>query len=214
MVQQRGQPLGQLVEIDGRRLRLTNLDKVLYPATGTTKGEVIDYYSRIAPAMLPHLRAFGRSLTGNADLADDLVQDTLERALNKWRLWRPGNLRNWLLTTMHHFFNNQLATENRLQYRDAAELQETPVAPTQGDGLALRDLWHERALAACSALGLAAVRGEHHVGAEADAGVDRPERARVEQAVLCLVHRFGLLVRCHDVHGSNAKASLQLIVCN
>ena len=35
---------GQLVEIDGRRLRLTNLDKVLYPATGTTKGEVIDYY--------------------------------------------------------------------------------------------------------------------------------------------------------------------------
>ena len=52
---------GQLVEIDGRRLRLTNLDKVLYPATGTTKGEVIDYYSRIAPAMLPHLR--GRPVT-------------------------------------------------------------------------------------------------------------------------------------------------------
>ena len=52
---------GQLVEIDGRRLRLTNLDKVLYPATGTTKGEVIDYYSRIAPALLPHLR--GRPVT-------------------------------------------------------------------------------------------------------------------------------------------------------
>ncbi|WP_448656059.1 ATP-dependent DNA ligase [Microbacterium lacticum] len=52
---------GQLVEIDGRRLRLTNLDKVLYPATGTTKGEVIDYYSRIAPAMLPHVR--GRPVT-------------------------------------------------------------------------------------------------------------------------------------------------------
>lgn len=52
---------GQLVEIDGRRLRLSNLDKVLYPATGTTKGEVIDYYSRIAPVMLPHLR--GRPVT-------------------------------------------------------------------------------------------------------------------------------------------------------
>lgn len=43
----------QQVEIDGRRLRLSNLDKVLYPATGTTKGEVIDYYHRIAPVMVP-----------------------------------------------------------------------------------------------------------------------------------------------------------------
>lgn len=52
---------GQLVQIDGRRLRVTNLDKVVYPETGTTKGEVIGYYSRIAPLMLPHLR--GRPVT-------------------------------------------------------------------------------------------------------------------------------------------------------
>ena len=39
------------VEVDGRRLRLTNLDKVLYPATGFTKGQVVDYYARIAPVM-------------------------------------------------------------------------------------------------------------------------------------------------------------------
>ena len=43
------------VEVEGRRLRLTNLDKVLYPATGFTKGQVVDYYTRIAPTMLPHL---------------------------------------------------------------------------------------------------------------------------------------------------------------
>ena len=43
----------QQVEIDGRRLKLSNLDKVLYPQTGTTKGEVIDYYHRIAPVMVP-----------------------------------------------------------------------------------------------------------------------------------------------------------------
>jgi bifunctional non-homologous end joining protein LigD len=43
------------VEVDGRQLTLSNLDKVLYPATGFTKGEVIDYYSRIAPVLLPHL---------------------------------------------------------------------------------------------------------------------------------------------------------------
>lgn len=51
----------QVVEVGGRRLRLSNLDKVLYPATGTTKAEVIDYYSRIAPLLLPHLA--GRPVT-------------------------------------------------------------------------------------------------------------------------------------------------------
>ncbi|WJS89612.1 ATP-dependent DNA ligase [Microbacterium testaceum] len=45
----------QTVRIGGRRLRLSNLDKVLYPETGTTKGEVIDYYSRVAPLLLPHV---------------------------------------------------------------------------------------------------------------------------------------------------------------
>jgi len=44
------------VEVEGRTLPLSNLDKVLFPRTGTTKGEVIDYYARIAPVMLPHLR--------------------------------------------------------------------------------------------------------------------------------------------------------------
>ncbi len=43
----------QRVTIDGRRLRVTNLDKVLYPATGTTKAEVMDYYQRIAPLLIP-----------------------------------------------------------------------------------------------------------------------------------------------------------------
>jgi bifunctional non-homologous end joining protein LigD len=44
------------VEVEGRRLSLSNLDKVLYPQTGFTKGQVIEYYSRVAPAVLPHLR--------------------------------------------------------------------------------------------------------------------------------------------------------------
>jgi bifunctional non-homologous end joining protein LigD len=43
------------VEIDGRQLELSNLDKVLYPEAGFTKAQVIDYYTRIAPVMLPHL---------------------------------------------------------------------------------------------------------------------------------------------------------------
>jgi bifunctional non-homologous end joining protein LigD len=43
------------VEVGGRRLKLSNLEKVFYPATGFTKGQVIDYYTRIAPVLLPHL---------------------------------------------------------------------------------------------------------------------------------------------------------------
>jgi len=44
-----------LVRVDGRELELSNLDKVLYPAAGFTKGEVIDYYTRVSPVLLPHL---------------------------------------------------------------------------------------------------------------------------------------------------------------
>lgn len=43
-----------VVDVDGKKLSLSNLDKVLYPATGFTKGQVIDYYVRIAPVLLPH----------------------------------------------------------------------------------------------------------------------------------------------------------------
>ena len=50
-----------VVEVDGRRLTLSNLDKVLYPGSGFTKAEVVDYYTRVAPVLLPHLA--GRPLT-------------------------------------------------------------------------------------------------------------------------------------------------------
>jgi bifunctional non-homologous end joining protein LigD len=49
------------VDVAGRTLTLSNLDKVLYPETGFTKGEVLDYYTRISPVLLPHLA--GRALT-------------------------------------------------------------------------------------------------------------------------------------------------------
>jgi bifunctional non-homologous end joining protein LigD len=44
------------IEVEGRTLSLSNLDKVFYPATGFTKGQLIEYYTRIAPVLLPHLR--------------------------------------------------------------------------------------------------------------------------------------------------------------
>ena len=58
---------------------------------------------------IPSLRRYARALTGDAWLADDLVQDTLERACSKWRLWTVGSdLRAWLFTLMHNLFVNQL----------------------------------------------------------------------------------------------------------
>jgi bifunctional non-homologous end joining protein LigD len=52
---------GEEVEVDGRELKLTNLDKVLYPKAGFSKGEVVDYYAKVAPVIVPHLK--GRALT-------------------------------------------------------------------------------------------------------------------------------------------------------
>jgi bifunctional non-homologous end joining protein LigD len=54
-------PTPTIVEVEGRKLKLSNLDKVLYPAAGFTKGQVIDYIVRIAPVLVPHL--VGRPLT-------------------------------------------------------------------------------------------------------------------------------------------------------
>jgi len=54
-------PAKQRVEIDGRTLSVSNLEKVLFPEVGFTKAQVIDYYVRIAPVLLPHVA--GRPVT-------------------------------------------------------------------------------------------------------------------------------------------------------
>ena len=47
---------GTVVQIGDRELKLSNLDKVLYPEAGFTKGDVIDYYTKVSPVLLPHLK--------------------------------------------------------------------------------------------------------------------------------------------------------------
>ncbi|QTX03573.1 ATP-dependent DNA ligase [Agromyces archimandritae] len=74
----------RLVDVDGRHLRLTNLDKVMYPETGTTKGEVISYYAEIAAVMLPHVA--GRPVTQKrwvhgVGTADEPQQPFFEKAI-------------------------------------------------------------------------------------------------------------------------------------
>ena len=64
-------------------------------------------YQLIVP-FIPNLRRYARALIGDREGADDLVQDTLERAVRKFHLWRPGDLRAWLFSIMHNVFVNQL----------------------------------------------------------------------------------------------------------
>lgn len=75
-----------LVEVDGRRLKLSNLDKVLYPATGTTKGEVLHYYAQIAPVLLPHLadRAVTRIRWPNGTGGEKFFEKNLPPGAPDW----------------------------------------------------------------------------------------------------------------------------------
>lgn len=90
-------------------------------------------------AEIPRLRRYARALTGDVVRADDLVQDTLERALGKWSLWRPGNLRAWLLSIMHNLFVNQARSPRLVDYPGDEALPDLPTRPTQHDALELRD---------------------------------------------------------------------------
>jgi RNA polymerase sigma-70 factor (ECF subfamily) len=94
-------------------------------------------------ALIPRLRRYARALTGERARADDLVQDTLERAWTKLHLYRAGtDLRAWLFTVMHNVYVNQVRAARSTVEFDESQLD--PVAPPQGDRLDVRDL--ERAL--------------------------------------------------------------------
>lgn len=88
---------------------------------------------------IPRLRRYARALTGDVVRADDLVQDTLERALGKWSLWRPGNLRAWLFSIMHNLFVNQARSPQLVDYPGDEALPDLPTRAAQGDALELRD---------------------------------------------------------------------------
>ncbi len=75
----------RVVEVDGRELKLTNLDKVLYPQAGFTKGEMVDYYARVAEAMVPHLRGRAVTLRRFPEGVDDLDSAFFEKRCPKHR---------------------------------------------------------------------------------------------------------------------------------
>ena len=70
--------------------------------------------SALVLEQVPALRRYARALTGDRERADDLVQDTLARALSKLHLWRPAaSIRPWLFTIMHNLFLNERRRSSR-----------------------------------------------------------------------------------------------------
>jgi len=84
-------------------------------------------FHQLIKEQIPRLRRYARALTSNRERADDLVQDTLERALAKEHLWQPGtDLRAWLFTIMH----NQYVNTVRRGVRDAGAVDIETVSAT------------------------------------------------------------------------------------
>jgi bifunctional non-homologous end joining protein LigD len=99
------------IEIQGRQLKLSNLEKVLYPAAGFTKQQIIDYYVRIAPAMLPHLegRALTRKRYPNGVDEEYFYEKNAPQHRPDWvktaPIWSEGNRR-----TVHYILADDLPT--------------------------------------------------------------------------------------------------------
>jgi RNA polymerase sigma-70 factor, ECF subfamily len=95
--------------------------------------------------LIPRLRRYARALVGDRAAADDLVQDTLERAWAKLHLYRRGtDLRAWLFTVMHNVHVNKVRA-TRVTDTLEEELPELAQRASQGDALLVRDL--DRAIA-------------------------------------------------------------------
>lgn len=102
----------------------------------------MDEYRSGLLSSIPDLRRFARTMVGNPSLADDIVQDCLERALSRRHLYAPGsNLRAWLFTILHNCFRNHL--RHRANHpHEGEEAMQRLQSPDGGplERLAVRDL--------------------------------------------------------------------------
>lgn len=91
---------------------------------------------------IPRLRRYARALTGSREAADDLVQDTLERALKRSALFRPGgNARAWLFTIMHNLFVNGVRSAEATRVTALSESHEQQALHDSADeNLLVRDI--------------------------------------------------------------------------
>lgn len=101
----------------------------------------VSLFADQAMQYIPRLRRYARALTGDAGAADDLVQDALERALVKQKLWREGtDLRAWLFTVMHNVFVNQVRSAAVSRTMALEESMAEQPQPQGADRLEIRDL--------------------------------------------------------------------------
>lgn len=92
-------------------------------------------------ACMPKLRRYARGLTGDKDAADDLVQDTLERAWARIGLWqRRGDLRAWLFSILHNVFIDRMRSARAIPEEPMRDETMVPVRDAQSDMLEVRDL--------------------------------------------------------------------------
>lgn len=93
-------------------------------------------------ACIPNLRRYARGLVSDPTLADDLVQDTLERAWSRFSLWQKrGDIRAWMFGIMHnHFIDGVRAKGRRPEDSVGDDLPELPQRADQSDGIEVRDL--------------------------------------------------------------------------
>jgi RNA polymerase sigma-70 factor (ECF subfamily) len=100
-------------------------------------------FAALIGAHIPHLRRYARALTGDVTRADDLVQDTLERAWIKFHLWQPAlDLRPWLFTIMHNLYVNQVRANVRREGIPVSdgETERSGVRPNQTDMLEVSEV--------------------------------------------------------------------------
>lgn len=95
----------------------------------------------VVTEQIPRLRRYARALTGDRTSADDLVQDTLERAWGKLHMWRRGSdMRAWMFSIMHNTFINHIRKNHLDTVTLSDEALEMPTRATQEDALHMRDL--------------------------------------------------------------------------
>jgi bifunctional non-homologous end joining protein LigD len=158
------------VDVGGRHLKLSNLDKVLYPQTGFTKAQMIDYYTRIAPVLIPHLKDRPLTLKRYPDGVDGqfFYEKNCPKHRPPWvetaKVWSGGNNRDmfycmaqdlptlvWLANLATIELHNSLSLARKLPQPTMLVFDLDPGPPADivaccRIGLRLRDRFAERGL--------------------------------------------------------------------
>jgi RNA polymerase sigma-70 factor (ECF subfamily) len=175
-------------------------------------------FRRELVSLLPHLRAVARALSGHRDRADDLVNDTVLKALSAEAQFEPGtNLKAWLMTILRNHYINGLR-RNRIEVETIGEIPEAalPTAPNQehvvevnevGAALQLMSIEHREILVLVSAAGLSYEEAADVCGCAVGTIKSRLNRARGELKRV-LARSQGQTLETNPSRGSMRRAAV------